>query len=130
MIVRSINDVIGTDADVHGEHWASRRFLLRRDGVPFTITETTILPGMDEVLWYRNHIEACLCLEGEATLEDLATGEKHRIMPGTLYALDRHDRHRLTAETTVRLVCVFSPALTGGETHNPDGSYPTAAEQS
>jgi L-ectoine synthase len=130
MIIRSISDVVGTDADVHGEHWTSRRLLLRRDGMPFTLTETTIGPGMDEVLWYQHHIEACLCIEGEATIEDLATGEKHQIRPGTLYALDRHDRHRLTTTTAVRLVCVFSPALTGGETHDPDGSYPPATEPS
>ena len=36
-----------------------------------------------------------------------------------MYALDKHDEHRVRAATTMRLVCVFSPALSGGER----GSY-------
>ena len=42
-----------------------------------------------------------------------------------MYALDRHDRHRIDADTDMRIVCVFSPALVGPETHDEDGSYPT-----
>jgi L-ectoine synthase len=38
--------------------------------------------------------------------------------------LDKHDRHELEAITDMRLVCVFTPALLGPETHDEDGSYP------
>ena len=41
-----------------------------------------------------------------------------------MYALDEHDRHRIDATTDMRIVCVFSPALAGPETHDEDGSYP------
>jgi L-ectoine synthase len=40
-----------------------------------------------------------------------------------MYALDAHDRHRVRARSRTRLVCVFTPALTGRETHDADGSY-------
>ena len=36
----------------------------------------------------------------------------------------KHDRHRLEAHTDMRIVCVFTPALVGRETHDEDGSYP------
>ena len=48
----------------------------------------------------------------------------YRLTPGTMYALDEHDRHRIDATMDMRIVCVFSPALAGPETHDEDGSYP------
>lgn len=124
MIVRSIEEVRGTAAEVRTEGWTSTRLLLRGDGMGFSMTDTWIEAGADERLWYKNHLEACYCIEGEATVEDLTTGERFEIRPGTLYALDEHDRHRLRAHTRLRLICVFTPALTGGEVHDEDGSYP------
>ena len=79
-------------------------------------------------MWYRNHIEAVYCIEGEGTLEDLATGEVHEIRPGTMYLLDDHDRHRLTAKTDLRMVCVFNPPCTGREVHDETGAYPLLTE--
>ena len=63
-------------------------------------------------------------IDGEAEVTDLASGERHQLRPGTVYALDQHDRHTVRVRTDLRLVCVFSPALTGGETHDADGSFP------
>jgi L-ectoine synthase len=123
MIVRSQRDLKGTKGDMHTEHWSSQRFLHREDGMGFTLTDTLLEPSMDAVLWYKHHFEACYCLEGEGTVEDLATGEVHELRPGTMYALDKHDRHRLRPRTRMRLICVFNPPLTGGEVHDPDGSY-------
>jgi len=123
MIVRTVEDVAGTEAQVAGDLWTSTRLLLRGDGMGFTMTETVIEPGMDDTFWYKRHLEGCFCVEGEAEVEDLETGEVHPIRPGTLYALDRHDRHRLRTKTRVRLICVFTPALRGDETHDEDGSY-------
>lgn len=123
MIVRRIEDVAGTSAQVSGDLWTSTRMLLREDGLGFTMTETVIEPGMDQELWYKHHLEACFCVEGEAEVENLETGERHEIRPGTVYALDRHDRHRLRSRTRMRLICVFTPALRGDETHDEDGSY-------
>lgn len=123
MIVRSVEAARGTDREVRGARWTSVRLLLRDDGMGFSMSETVLEPGMDEVLWYKHHLEACFCVEGEAEVEDLATGETHTIRPGTVYALEAHERHRLTVRIRTRLVCVFSPPLTGRETHDDDGSY-------
>jgi L-ectoine synthase len=75
-------------------------------------------------MWYRNHIEAVYCIEGEGLLEDRESGETHRIAPGTMYLLDGHERHRVTATTDLRMVCVFNPPCTGREVHDEDGVYP------
>ena len=126
MIVRTVVDVEGTSADASGAKWRSLRMLTRADGMGFTVTQTTIEPGMEVELRYRNHLEACLCIEGAIEVEDLATGERHVVGAGTLYALDRHDRHVVRAKAPTRLVCVFAPALAGGETHDASGGHAPA----
>lgn len=123
-----MNDLLGTERDIHGPVWASRRFLLAKDGVGFTMTETTTKAGTEQVLWYKHHIEANYVIEGEGEVENIATGEVFPLNPGTLYVLDKNEKHRLKSVTSLRLVCVFSPALTGGETHDKDGSYLPAAD--
>ena len=125
MIVRTVDDL-----KTHGSYrekpgvWSSARYLLRRDGMGFTLTHTTIAAGSSQTMQYKNHVEGNLVIEGEGDLTDLDTGAVHRLRPGTMYALDKHDRHRIDARTDMRLVCVFSPALVGPETHDADGSYP------
>jgi L-ectoine synthase len=104
MIVRTVRDVKGTKGDVDTANWSSLRFLHREDGMGFTFTDTTLKPGMDQIIHYTNHLEACYVLEGEGSIEDLSTGQIHELRPGTLYALDKHDRHRLRARTRMRLV--------------------------
>ena len=128
MIVRSLNDIIDSPRDVRGEYFASRRFLLAEDGVGFTLTETSVVAGSEQVLWYKHHVEANYVIEGQGEVENLASGEVFGLAPGTIYVLDQHERHRLRAFTAMRLVCVFTPALTGRESHDADGSYapPTA----
>lgn len=118
-------DIIrGSSGDAGGEGWRSLRFGLAADGFGVTMTETTIDAGTEHLLWYRNHFEACYCVEGVGEVEDLADGSVHEVRQGTFYALDRHDRHRFRALTDMRLVCVFTPPLEGGEVHDADGSYP------
>ena len=128
MIIRTLDEVAGSDRDVAGEGWRSRRLLLRRDGLGFSLHDTTVAAGTELTLQYKHHLEACYCLEGEGEITDLASGERRAIGPGTVYALDRHDRHTLRVRTDLRLVCVFNPALTGGETHDADGSFPPTTE--
>jgi len=128
MIVKSLNELIDTDRDVRGPVWASRRFLLAEDGVGFTLTETTTEAGAEQVLWYKHHIEANYVIEGEGEVENLTTGEVFALKPGSMYLLDQHDKHRLKSFTRMRLVCVFTPALTGRETHDEDGAYAPPAD--
>lgn len=126
MIVKTKNELIGGQGDttLTGGKARTLRFLLREDGVGFTLSDITIEPGSDKVMWYKNHIEANYVIEGEGTVEDLASGEVHHLRPGTIYVLDKHDRHRFRSATRMRMICVFTPALVGGETHDEDGAYP------
>ena len=123
MIVKSLDELIDTDRDVRGAVWASRRFLLAEDGVGFTLTETTVEAGAEQILWYKHHVESNYIIDGEGEVENLATGEDFALGPGSMYLLDQHEKHRLKAFTRMRLVCVFTPALSGRETHDEDGAY-------
>lgn len=122
-IVR-LKDLIGTDRDVQGEGWVSRRFLLKKDGMGFSFHETIIPAGQELHMHYKNHLEAVYCVGGNGTIEDCETGEVHEIEDGTLYALDQHDKHIVRGGTEdMRLVCAFNPPVTGREVHGPDGAY-------
>lgn len=125
MIVRSVDEVAGTDRDVAGSGWRSRRLLLRSDGMGFSLHDTTVEAGIELTLEYRHHLEACYVVSGGVELEDLASGRRHAIGPGAAYALDQHDRHVLRSPEGARLVCVFSPALTGAERHVGGGYEPS-----
>ena len=122
-IVKNLDDLIGTDRDMRGDVWTSRRFLVADDNVGFTLTETSVEAGSKQTLWYKHHIEANYVIEGEGEVENVATGEVFPLKPGTMYTLDKHEKHQLRTFTRMRLVCVFNPALTGRETHDDDGAY-------
>lgn len=117
----------GTSRDVQASTWRSRRLVLADDAMGFSMHDTLIHAGTTTVIEYKNHFEAVYCIEGEGSIKTLPDGATHRIAPGMLYALDKHDRHELRAERELRLVCVFAPALHGTETHDADGSYPVLA---
>ncbi|MGI9352396.1 MAG: ectoine synthase [Rhizobiaceae bacterium] len=122
MIVKTLEDVSGTKGEMHGNKWHSMRLLHAEDGMGVTLTDSILEEGFEMILWQKNHLEACYCLEGEGTVEELETGVVHEIKPGTLYAMNNHDRHRIKAKTQMRVVCTFVPALTGMEKHDADGS--------
>jgi len=125
MIVRTLEDVKarGNYAEKPGV-WTSTRYLLKEDGVGFTLTQTTFAAGQSLSMEYKNHVEANMIISGTAILTDESSGEIFTLEPGSTYTLDKHDRHRLEAKTDLTIVCVFTPALTGKETHDADGSYP------
>ena len=125
MIIADRNTLLSTLRDARGPGWESLRLLVKSDGMGFSMTDTKILPGAVLKLHYKNHIEACYCLSGEAEVTETDSGVTHRIRPGVLYAPNAHDKHevRVIGDETVRLICVFSPALQGDEVHQPDGSY-------
>ena len=126
MIVRTTADLRGTKGEVRTKSWSSLRLLHKEDGMGVTLTDAMIEPGQHDPWWYKNHLEAVYCIEGEGTLEDLETGKSHTIKPGTMYALDKHDRHRLTVKSRMRMICTFVPPLVGGEVHDAEGAYPAS----
>jgi L-ectoine synthase len=124
MIVRRLEDIQGTERDIQAQTWNSRRLLLRDEAMGFSLHDTLIHAGTETPMWYRHHLEAVYCIEGEGELLDVDAATSHRISAGTMYALERHDRHVLRAHTQMRMICVFNPPLTGRETHDHDGAYP------
>lgn len=114
MLIRKLDSV----KTVEWGNGLSRRFLLESDGMGYTVTDTIINAGTTSRLEYKNHLEACYCIEGSGAVVEM-DGTRHEIEPGTLYALDKHDIHDLIAnpEGDMRLVCMFTPALTGDEAH-------------
>lgn len=130
MIVRSLDEITGTERDVRAPTWRSRRLVLAREKVGFSLHETVLYAGTETRMWYANHVEAVLCVEGEGVLTNEETGEQHRITAGTMYLLDGHEHHRLRADTDLRTVCVFNPPCTGREVHDENGVYPLIEEAS
>ncbi|EKF24808.1 cupin domain protein [Mycolicibacterium hassiacum DSM 44199] len=124
MIVRTTEEITGTERDVSGGAWRSKRIILANDGVGFSFHETTIQPGAVCEFHYRYHVEAVWVVEGSGTLTDLETGEQYRLAPGTMYLLDGHERHRVECAEQLRMFCVFNPPVTGQEVHDETGSYP------
>ena len=124
MIVRDLLAVRQSERNVKSEGWESARLLLKADGMGFSFHVTTMYAGGELPMHYRNHLEAVLVLEGTGSIEDLATGEVHRLAPGVMYALNAHDRHIVRPETDIRCACVFNPPVTGQEVHDEHGAYP------
>ncbi len=127
MIVKTLEDVVGTERDVHAKNWNSRRLLLAGERMGFSVHDTLIHAGTETTMCYENHLEAVYCIEGEGEIQLLPDGPTYPIRPGTIYALDQHDRHLLRAMTQLRMVCVFNPPVTGQEVHNENGAYPAVA---
>ena len=124
MIVRNLSEILGTWRHASGEGWESRRIVLADDGMGYSMHDTLVKEGAELELEYKNHLEANYCIEGIGEVENVATGERHPIQPGTMYALNNNDRHILRAiKGDLRLICAFTPALSGHETHDSEGSY-------
>jgi len=123
MFVKYLRDVLETPNHVKGASFESRRLLLASDGLGYSVHDTICKAGTSQHLHYKNHIETNYVIEGQGSVEEVATGVFHPLAPGAVYVLDRHDPHILRAETDMRIVCIFTPALTGRETHDADGSY-------
>ncbi|MBE1206154.1 ectoine synthase [Aminobacter carboxidus] len=123
MIVRELEHARQTDRLVNADGWDSTRLLLAGDGMGFSFHITRIHANTSHVFHYKHHFESVYCISGEGTIEDLATGKVHQIRAGTVYALNLHDRHRLTANSELVMACCFNPPVIGQEVHREDGSY-------
>ena len=67
MLVRHIDGIRDSEREVRAPNgnWTSRRMLLASDGMGFSFHETIIREGTETLIWYRNHLEAVYCVEGE-----------------------------------------------------------------
>lgn len=100
--------------------------LLKDDNMGFSFHITTIYKGADFRMHYQNHLESVYCMSGTGEIENLEDNKVHPIKEGTLYILDKHDKHILRAHTEMKMACVFNPPLNGKEVHNKEGAYELA----
>ena len=128
MTVRNIEQIEGTERDVQCPKggFRSLRVLLAKDGMGFSVHKTIIPKGDPQHWHYKNHLEACYCIQGYGILTNLETGETFEITPDTCYVLDNHDDHTFQAFEEVILISIFNPPVSGNEVHLPDGSYAPA----
>ena len=77
MIVKALDDILGTDRDVSVPGWKSRRLLLASDGMGFLLTDTIIKAGTELELKYTHHLEACYCIEGQGQIRAADEGAWH-----------------------------------------------------
>ena len=130
MIVRKLQDCINSDRHVRSDNWESTRMLLKNDNMGFSFHITRIFAGTETPIHYQNHLESVYCISGSGEVETCDDGKIHRIEPGTIYILDKHDKHLLRADKGEDIVfaCVFNPALHGKEVHDENGVYPLEAD--
>ena len=128
MIVRTLQECENSERRVRSETWQSVRMLLANDNMGFSFHITTIYAGTETPMHYQQHLESVYCMSGKGRLVNRDDGKEFEIVPGTLYILDKHDRHTLFAEEELSLACVFNPPITGKEVHNSEGSYPLVSE--
>ncbi len=124
MKVIALKDIIGTERDVKTDTWNSRRLLVKEDKMGFSVTDTIIYAGTETHIYYKHHLEAVYCIEGEGEVITLKDNKVWPIKKDELYALDQHDEHILRAKTDMRMICVFNPPLKGTEVHDENGIYP------
>lgn len=125
MIVRTLAEAEKSSrrvVDPKGD-WDSVRLLLKDDNMGFSFHITTIYAGADFQMHYQNHFESVYCMSGEGEVETLDDGKKYPIKPGTVYILDKNDKHVLRAFSEMKMACVFNPPVTGNEVHNAEGAY-------
>jgi L-ectoine synthase len=128
MIVRDLESARLGDRLVNANGWDSTRLLLAGDEMGFSFHITRIHAGTSHEFHYKHHFESVYCISGEGTIEELDTSVVHQIRPGVMYALDRNDRHRLSARSEMVMACCFNPPVTGQEVHREDGSYAPISE--
>ncbi len=127
MLIKKLDEIRGSKRSVSDKGWESSRLLLAGDGMGFSFHITTLNAGGEWTFHYQYHVEAVFVISGTGSIVDLATGERHALEPGTLYALNHHDRHTLRAKTELVTACVFNPPVTGDEIHDETGAYRPAA---
>lgn len=123
MIVRTLQETAQSQRCVKSATWQSVRMLLADDNMGFSFHITTIFANTETPIWYQNHLESVYCISGEGEVETCADGKIYPIKPGTLYILDKNDKHLLRASSEMQMACVFNPPLNGRETHDKNGAY-------
>ena len=110
MIVKHLDQILGTESDVDTEGWTSRRLILKDAGMGYSVHDTVIKAGAELDMHYKNHLETVYLTEGAGEMIDLATGQTHPLRVGSIYALNQHDHHLL--RPTRARTCAWSACST------------------
>ena len=116
MFITSVEAVLGTDRDVSGPGWKSRRLILAGDGMGYSVHETTVDAGVLLHQNYTDHRETVYCLAGRGTLTDVDGERAVGLGPGSTYSADIGDEHILSCDTEMKFLVIFTPPLEGDET--------------
>jgi len=131
MFVFTLDDLRAAgNEEVHGGGtFRSIDFLLKDDGMGFTISDVRCAAGLDEILWYKNHWEANYIVSGTGLLEDLATGQTWPLKPGFIYVVGPAHRHRFQADTDLHNFSFLNPPLLASDMgYDEDGSIGPTGE--
>lgn len=130
MFVKTLTELKANGEEVvHGDgRLRAIRFLTKRDGMGFSVSDVRCSAGLDEVLWYKHHWEANYIVEGSGTLEELSSGQVWQLEPGDVYTVGPKDRHRVRADQNLHTASIFNPPLTGTEGYDEDGSFESSGE--
>ncbi|MCP4979467.1 MAG: hypothetical protein GY935_03110 [Gammaproteobacteria bacterium] len=111
MFVHTLDNLIaeGKQEENCGGALRSIDFLLKEDGMGFTVSDVRCTAGLDEVLWYKHHWEANYIIAGKGLLEDLSSGQTWPMEAGTIYVVGPKDRHRFRADTELHAISIFNP---------------------
>lgn len=125
MIVRNLSEAKESNRRIISPdgNWESTRLLLKSDQMGFSFHITTIYKDADFQMHYQNHLESVYCLSGRGEVTTHDDGKTYPIEPGTIYILNKNDRHTLRAFEEMSMACVFNPPLSGKEVHNAEGAY-------
>lgn len=115
MLIKTIEGISQTNQFFEAPNWSSARLLVSDDNMGFSVHVTRIFSGPTGDTEYPHHLEAAYCVEGHATLFYDADKRQAEIRPGSIYALNNHDKHRMIVHEELVLICVFNPALSGSE---------------
>ncbi|MCP4993417.1 MAG: hypothetical protein GY934_06485, partial [Gammaproteobacteria bacterium] len=130
MYVRTLDQLHGTAA--FQKYWdntmTSVDLLSVADGIGFSLHDVRASAGLEHLLWYKHHWEANYIVSGNASVENLSTGEIWHLGPGAIYMVGPNDRHHFTADTDVHLVSIFNPALSIGADYDEEGTLAPSGE--
>ena len=115
MFVRDVKDILGTERDVTGKGWKSRRLIVARDGLKYSVHETILEANTTLSFTYAAHRETVYCIEGKGSVQNVLTGETWPLHPGSIYSVGVGDDHVVKTQSEMKLICIFDPPLEGQE---------------
>ena len=64
MIVKHLEEIVDTKDDIDTTTWNSRRLLLTKDGMGFSLNDTLIKAGTETLIWYKTTSRPCTASRG------------------------------------------------------------------